>query len=322
MRSRTLQLREYSAVARGAAPREQNVLIPGISSPAQQLSKLFAYQSYFDSTLLERAILTQTRNEPIVASTAAEEQIPGYAIGLHPSSQTPVAIQFKIGAQKSSSQAIILKPGQVVRPYGLPKGVSDGSFSGFVWGLPFGWLGGGQATILVFQTPDADVAWPGDSEVIFHRQRMQILAQAALPAAAPKNWPLRFPWLQAIRGTDSVSQQGDALISVARPTRVIMRLRVSTLAAAATMRIIFHETNDFDLDEDGAVIANQVGFIDQTWDLFASAGAAGNLATQYPYIEIDDIISRLAADNGGIQLMAMDAALNSLYVDVVRYGRL
>src|SRR5260221_7507391 len=161
-------LREYNAVARSEASPQTRSILPETSAPVQQISRLFLYQSYFDSTLLQNAILEQTRNSPIVESTVQENQIPGYAIGLHPSSQTPVAIQFKLGAQPSSSQAIVLKPGQVVRPHGLPRGMNSGAFSGFRWGLPFGWLGGGVATLLVFSTPDADVSWPGTPEVIFH----------------------------------------------------------------------------------------------------------------------------------------------------------
>jgi hypothetical protein len=41
---------------------------------------------------------------------------PGYVIGLHPSSQTPIAIEFRMGeGQKSSDAPLILKPGQIGR---------------------------------------------------------------------------------------------------------------------------------------------------------------------------------------------------------------
>lgn len=319
------QFRDYAAIAEaapGIEPNDQKSVLPDTHSPCQQMSRIFEFQSYFDNTLLQTAILSQRRNSPIVESTAKEEQVPGYAIGLHPSSQTPIALQFKIGGQPTSSQAIILKPGMVVRPHGLPRDKKTGSFSGFVWGLPFGWLGGGLATILVFQTPDADVAWPGNPEVIFHRTRMQITNAAGLPAGiAPKNWPTRFPWTQAFQGASSVSQQGTSQIAV-EPTKVIMRLRLASLAAANTMRIVFQETNDFDLDSAGAVIATPAGFVEQVWGTYAAAGGAGNLSTQYPYIILGQDVTRLAAENGGVVLQDMTGGLVNQYIDVVRYGRL
>ena len=270
----------FEQVARGERSPEVRPLMPDSASPAQQISRVFTQQSYFDDALLEKAILAQKRNEPIVQSTFKEEQIPGYAIGLAPWSQTVVAIQFKIGGQPTSSQALVLKPGQIVRPHGLPRGMASGSFSGFAWGLPFGWLGGGLATIIVFQTPDADASWPGDSEVVFHRTRMRIKAPAAAPTNALKNWPLRFPWTQALQGANSVPQQGQPAVAITQPTQVLMRLRLTTLAAPATMRIIAHESNDFDLDSAGAVITSPSGFIDFTWPSFAAAGiGAGNLIT-------------------------------------------
>lgn len=314
----------FEQAARGERSPEVRPLIADSNSPVQQISKVFRFQSYFDSTLLERAILAQKRNEPIVQSTFEEVQIPGYAIGLAPWSQTVVAMQFKVGGQATSSQPVILKPGQVVRPHGLPRGMTSGSFSGFAWGIPFGWLGGGLATIFVFQTPDADVNWPGDSEVIFHRTRMIVKAPASAPTNAPKNWPLRFPWTQASQGTNSVPQQGQPAAAIAQPTQVLMRLRLTTLAAPATMRIIVHESNDFDLDSAGAVIATPSGFIDFTWPSFAAAGiGAGNLITHYPMFELPTPLARLAADDGGLALVDLSGgSLADAYVDFVRYGRL
>lgn len=311
---------DFHAVARSERSPNVRSISPETSSPVQQLTRQFKFQSYLHDTFLQQAILNQPRNEPIVPSTLKDEQISGYAIGLHPSSQTPVAIQFDVGAQPSSSAAIILKPGQLVRPHGLPAGMDSGAFSGFRWGLPFGWLGGGVATLLVFSTPDADVAWPGDPELIFHRQRMQILAAGDIGTDAPYNWPLRFPWPRAVNGEENIPQQGQAQISV-QPTRVILRLRLDELLAPATMRIVFQSTNDFDLNSAGDVVDSPVGFIDHTWDTFASVGA-GKLGTQYPYVELGQVISRLAADNGGVQLIALDSEIEDAFVDVVRYGTL
>jgi hypothetical protein len=281
---------------------------------------VFNFQSYFDDTLLERAILQQLTNDPIVASTQKEEQVAGYAIGLHPASQTPVAVQFKIGGQPTSSQAITLKPGQIVRPHGLPPGMKQGSFSGFTWGLPFGWLGGGVATILVFQTPDSDVLWPGNPEVIFHRQRMLIADGAALPTEAPFNWPLRFPWVNAIQGTNNLNQRGQPSIAV-DPTRIMMRLRLANLAAPADMRVIYQASNDFDLDEDGLAIETPVAAFDMTWGQWASFGA-GALGTQFPFQSLPDLGWKPSADLGGVVLASQDVNLIGAFVDVVRYGRL
>ena len=313
-------LAQFKAVATTHAPSDSEPLIRQTGAPAQPLSRVFAYQSYFDNTLLSRAILPQNTNDPIVASTMKREQIPGYSLGLHPSSQTPVAVQFTLGGQTTSSQAIVLSPGQIVRPHGLPRNVQDGSFSGFTWGLPFGWLGGGLATLIVFPSADADASWQGRPEILFHRQRIQIEDLAALPANADKNWPLRFPWEEAVSGSASSLQQGSPVIAV-EPTRTILRLRLGTLAAAADMRIIYQETQDFDLDSAGAVIATPVTAYDVTWGTWASVGA-GNLGTQYQMLSLQDQGWRLGADLGGVTFASSAASLIDQYVDVCRYGKL
>lgn len=310
----------FAATARGQAPTDVRPPIPTTLGPAQQISRTFLYQSYYSDSLLEKAILTQNPNDPIVASTLKTETIPGYAIGLHPCSETPVAIVFQIGGQPSTAGAITLVPGQVVRPYGLPHEASSGSFSGFNWGLPFGWLGGGLATIVVFQTPDSDVSWGGCNEILFHRQRLVIADMAALPANASKNWPMRFPWQQALSGATSFVQKGQPNLIV-EPTKILMRLRLNTLAAPALMRIIFQGDQDFDIDSTGAQVATPVVAIDKSWGTWASAGA-GNLAAQHQLLSMDDRVFRLGADNGGVCFASSNAALIGQYVDVARYGKL
>jgi len=324
------QFDEFSQIARAEASPQTRSIMPETGSPAQQMSRFFVNQSFFDDVLRERAILPQRPNEPIVASTFKEEQVPGYAIGLHPASETPIAVQFKVGGQKTSSQALILRPGQIVRPHGQPKGVVDGSFSGFAWGLPFGWLGGGLATILVYQTPDADGAWIGNSEVAFHHSRYQIVAPGALPANAPTNWPLHFPWTQALQGAGSIIQTGKAAIAITSPTRLIMRLRLPSLAAPATMRFVFQVTSDFDRDGAGAPILTPVGFVEFTWPSYAASGGAGNLGTQFPYFELAGPIIRFGTDGdtpnpplGGMQLMdTSGGALTGAFVDITRFGHI
>lgn len=316
---------EFSQIARAekSPVASMGAVLPETSSPVQQVSRIFDIQSYFDNVLLERALSSQNRNSPIVEGTVREEQIPGYAIGLHPSSQTPVAVQFKIGGQPTSSQAITLVPGQIVRPHGLPRGMDHAHFSGFYWGLPFGWLGGGLATLLVFQTSDADAAWNGRSEVLFHRQRMQIVdAAAATDVAARYNWPLRFPWTQAIRGTDNIGQQGMAAISIGEPTRVVMSLQLGTLAAPATMRMVYWGTNDFHTDANGDVVITSSIFDEVVWPSYSAATGTGRFAAQFPFIQPDDKFVRMAADDGGVLLTSTDAALIGQYVDVDRYGKI
>lgn len=314
-------LGDYAAIARSDTTQNNRSILPDVYGPVQQISRFLPYQSYFDDTLLEKAILVQSPNEPIVRSTLQSQQTPGYAVGLHPSSQTPVAVLFNTGAQPSASQAIILKPGQIVRPHGLPPGARSGSFAGFQWGLPFGWLGGGVATILVFPTPDVDVAWPGMPEIIFHRQRMQILDQGSLlQSLAPKNWPLTFPWDSAV-GNTSLAQGGAAAVAI-EPTKVLFRLRLTSLANPATMRVVFQATEDFDIDSSGNPVLTPCGFIDHTWGSFTQTTGTGFLNTAYEIQSAAPEIVALGATDGGVRLFGLDASLANQYVDVVRYGRL
>ncbi len=321
--AQSVSLSSFAAQARGARPAiQQHTILPDTDSPGVALTQLFAYQSYFDSTLLEKAILTQSQNEPIVGSTKVTANVGGYMFGLHPSSQTPVAIRPIVGGSTASPQAIILKPGQTYRPHGRIEG-RPGHFSGFDWGLPFGWLGGGVATLYVFPASDARVEWNGDPEVLFHRQRMKIVAPAALPANASKNWPVRFPWTQALRGASSVPQSGAAIISVGTPTRVEMSLRLASMVTASTMRMLIQESNDFGLDSAGAIIPAEALFDDYVWGTYAAAGGAGNLSTHYPVQQYDGPLVRLAADDGGVCLVDISAStLTNAYVDICRYGRI
>jgi hypothetical protein len=229
-----------------------------------------------------------------------------------------VAIQFAVGGQPSQSAVLILRPGQTIRPFGLPKGRTHGAFSGFTWGLPFGWLGGGMATIFVFQTPDSDGAWPGDPEVVFHRQRMKIYAPADYPGTI-YNWPMRFPWPNALLGSNSTPQGGKPQLAITQPTRVSMRLRMTSLANPADMRIIMQSTNEFE-DNNGAV-ATTASYQDVTWGSFTAAGGAA--PTTYPVQQIESNVARLSADDGKFVLVDLSGGtLAAQYVDVVRWGRL
>jgi len=300
-----------------------------VLSPAIQLPKLYPFQSFYDSTQLQNAILSAPSNSPIIKATEAESQLKGYAVGLHPSSQTPLAVRFKSGDRVSASATYMLKPGQVIRPSGRPAAQSA-AFNGFLYGLPFGWLGGGLATLFVFQTPDADVLWHGNPEVLFHRMRVPIKQPADLTAGgsfnnAPLNWPMRFPWSQALQGTAQVIQKGQSILAITEPTKTILVLRgAASLAAAANMRIIYQATNDFGLDSTGAIILTNPIFEDITWGNWTSLGTSGNLATQNEFQVLAGGLTRLAADDGGVVFVDASgtAALSGLFVDVARYGRL
>ena len=289
-----------------------------LSEAAMQLTQDFRLQSYFDDVLLERAILEQSTNDAIVDSTAQESQLPGYGFGLHPSSQTPIAVQV------NKDPPFLLKPGQVLFPTGQ-------RFESFRWGLPFGWLGGGVATLIVFQSKEATVYWGEGAEVLFHRVRIPILQPADVTALANnnarKNWPFRFPWTQALRGASSVPQRGKPVVAIAQPTRVAMALRGKVaLAAAAPMRMVWQGTSDF--------AANALGVADMTvpplfqnfvWPVYTSLGVSGNLSAQVPHFVYEGAIARLAADDGGVALIDGSggaAALNACFVDFCRYGKL
>lgn len=291
-------------------------------APATELSKKFGYQSYFDFTLAERAILRQPPNEAIVPSTRENSDLGGYAIGLHPSSETPIAVRFRSGQQQGSSTTYRLKPGQVLRPFGAPG--SPGKFSGFEWGLPFGWLGGGNATIIVFRTSDADVDWSDRSELIFHRMRLPILAANATVAPS-SNWPTRFPWQYALSGidaTNSYPQRGQPALAVA-PTRTLLRLRMQTVSAAAAMRVFFTGTDAFDEDNTGNIVAgNPATAVDVQWSSWASVAVAGVYTQQFQTQMFTGELERLSCNmGGGVALVDLSGGvLTGQYVDVVRYG--
>lgn len=297
------------------------------SAPAFEVTNKFLYQSYFDDTLGPQALLSQAPGSPIVQSTLATQQVTGYAVGLHPSSECPVAISFFTGGQQGGSSPYRLSPGEVIRPHGKP-GDTSGSFSGFQFGLPFGWLGGGSVLLVVLRTPDARVLWNSHPEVIYHRMRLQIVAPASIPTAAAvvPNWPHRFPWPFAVRGSNNLTQRGQPALSVT-PTNTALRLRVADMSLApADMRCLFYGTNDFDLDLNGAIASATVsGFEDITWEQTNTyAGSVGVGTTQYQtQFFSDSQLTRFAADEGGaLVLTSTDARLQSQYVDICRYGKL
>lgn len=328
----------FYGAALGQAPAVgQTTVLPDTESPVVTLTRLYPYQSYFDSALLEKALQRQNPQDPIATLTKEDLQLTGYGIGLHPSSETPVAVQLRTGGKSATSSPLVLKPGMVYFPSGTEKGYA---FSGFTFGLPFGWLGGGMATLAIYQMPSSKSAYDTNSEVIFHRTRMKVYQPAQLVAAppgagqisqAPYNWPLRFPWVEAERGAQNISQRGQATFAMVKPSKVVMVLRgLTTLAAPATMRLIFQATDDFSRDVDNAVTLTNPVSVDVTWPAFTSVGAAGNLAVQNPTLLLTDTNSstasaavRLAANQGGVVCVdTSGGALANCFVDFVRYGQL
>lgn len=310
----------YGQRARGGNDRTRDL---GVYSPCVQKSKTFLLQSYFSSTLYEQAILAQRPNEPIVASTLESEDTAGHAVGLHPSSETPVTIQFKSSSAASSgaSAPVILKPGQVLRP-------TDGPFTGFTWGLPFGWLGGGAATLIVFTTPIAIVDWDNDSrEVLFHRLRLPILAPAAVPAVASGriDWPIRFPWSNAYSTSTNLPQFGKPSIAL-NPSRVHLIVRQSSatgIAVAPTLRFILAKFDDYTLTSTGT-LSTDLAFFDAVVPTYSNPAGLVNQTALYPVIEYTSGPLLRGGDSAVVTLVDMDDGTDiaGVEVDILRYGRL
>jgi len=291
-----------------------------VDAPVVQVATSFPFQSYFDDVLMQRAIKSQRQGEPIVTSTKQTVSVAGYALALHPSSKTPVAVRFSKGGQQGDSTTYVLKPGQIIRPVGFSGG-PDQRFSGFDYGLPFGWLGGGNATLLVLRTHDADVEFIDRTEIIFHRFRTKILAQADVPdpsnvASFPYNWPTAFPWAHAFRA--NVPQQGQQSLLSVSPTRVAMSLRADSLDPA-TMRCFFSGMTDFAQDETGFCPLTDVRAFDVIWGSWASLPTPF-LTPQYQYqfIQAEGFVP--SANEGALILVDITGTLAGTYVDVVRYG--
>jgi len=313
-----MSIRKLS-VAEAQAMGVRGLALSGdVDAPAVEIAQKYTLQSYLDDTLGVAAILRQPPNEQIVPSTKKAYDLSGYALGLHPSSETPVAVQFRGGQQQGGSAVFRLKPGEVIRPFGAPG--APGKFSGFEMGLPFGWLGGGNATVVVFRTADSTVDWLDRSEVIYHRIRVPVLQPADVPAVPAYNWPTRFPWPFAVSGPNVLPQKGTPILAV-NPTRTLLRLRVADLPAAANMRVYFVGTDALAEGPTGAIDITDVAAVDVVWGTWSSIASA-NFATQYQTQYWTGELARLGANGGGVFFVddSGTAALDGLFVDVVRYG--
>jgi len=286
------------------------------------LRTIFALQTYLDSTQLSEAILSQAPNEPILSSgKQVKANVKGRVIGLHPTSQAPVAVKILSRQGSAASNTFTLAPGQF-------KNVSQNGFEGLEWGLPFGWLGGGMARLIIADDEGAFIGWSQSKvEVLTHRLRLKIVADAN-PTTTPTlagaaNWPIRFPWPNAFKynvttPTSPIPQVGLPLIAV-EPTRILLRLRVNNLAAPASMRAILQGLDSFDLASDG-VTATFTSFssVDLQWPM-----ASGGPSTPFPVIEVRDGLLLEGGDSAILTLTDLsNAALTNQFVDIARYGRI
>jgi hypothetical protein len=295
------------------------------TSPAQQITGLLPYQSYFDSTAFEAALRLQPQGQAIIGAQVSN--IAGYALGLHPSSQTPVAVRMKQG-KAGSNNVLCLKPGEVIHPTGGP----DGGFAGFEYGLPSGWLGGGAFNLHVFQSPHAHVAWLDRTELIFHRIRQPIINLASVPAAngLTYNWPNRFPWTQAKRydallGSVFPQASSTPTLSVT-PTRVLFSVR-GDVPVGAVMRVYAVGTDDFANETNPNVTPGLTSLVDAVaYDVALpswTSAASANYATQYPIVELPSQLVRLAGNSGSLIFVDANASgIAGLNIDIVRYGTL
>lgn len=299
-------------------------------SPIQVKRQDFALQSYFDDTLLNAALNFQPPGELIVPSTRQVVSSPCFGLALHPASQTPIAVRFQGGMEAQQSQTYILAPGQVVRP------AIRFPFPGFSWGLPRGWLGGGSAYLIVLKAPDAEVAWPRERpEIVYHRFRMPITAQAAIAANSfLLGLPFRFPWpfapTTANSGGQTSTSAASAVIAL-EPTRLQMKLRLTSLAAAVDMRVLVKNSMQWDqnggtpggINPDGttataSALSGEIEGVDVTWP----AGSALADAV-FPVLEILNPWARLVGDNASIALSDLgNATLTTQKVDICQIGRL
>ncbi|MFA6118122.1 MAG: hypothetical protein WC729_29315 [Sphingomonas sp.] len=297
------------------------------------LPHIFDYQSWFNTTNLAKAIAVQAAGQIIASTTKRSEDLAGYGVGLDPMSETPVALEFKGTSSKLGTSPVILKPGQVLFPFGRE---ADDHFQGFDWGLPYGWLGGGLGRLNVFRSPRAEVDWSGRPEIIIQRQRMEILAAGAdlvgynTAASVPRNWPTMFPPLGLQRaGTQAVNQAGHPAIAV-EPTKIVMRLNTpfAALASASTVRFLMYGTKGLDTTSTGALDTTYACYEDVTFPVLVEKGInATPKQSSVVVLSGDRPLVRLGCDlSAGGGVIAIDYGdgeiLGGMYLDIIRYGRL
>ncbi len=293
----------------------------------------FPWQSFFDNTQLQQALSVQPQNAAIVPSTLNSLSIGGFGVGLHPDSECPMAVRFKANAGVPDSQTMVLVPGQIVYPHACAP------FSGLDCGLPFGWLGGGTAQLVIMKTPEAAEWWAPGAEVVIQRLRMIIQADGAAPTFR-YGLPTGFPWKNALRyntasPTTPFPQGGSAIIH-AIPTRTELKLRLTVLAADALVNVIISNSSPFDEDNaDPPTLSGEEEVVPVLFPKIVGAFAyyptagfsfpvpGGALSPSAPlgYGNHSPGVL-LAGDDATFAVMneSGNAALTGAYVDIVRYG--
>lgn len=274
-----------------------------------QLAATYTFQSYFDSALLQNAILPQTVGNPIVDSTRQYAQNPGMGVALHPASQSPVAIKFKGG--DADSAVIHLTPGQKIFP---------GDFSSFDWGLPFGWLGGGAVILYVLNGKGADVEFPqSNAPIVFHRVRVPI-KNATVAAPGAPNWPRSFPWSNANRGTGggNATPQRSSPLFMIHPDVVKMQFTGTGVVLPVDLNMEIINSDGFDLRSPPDQVAGYANGV-HWWPVSFPAALGPNVAQ---VVWLEDKIARLAGDSAAVNFIDPAGALgDTAFVDCVRWGR-
>ena len=325
----------YRVIARDASPSQgdfaSEVLSYGAATP---IIFDFPLQSGYSTALLQGQILPQQSSaNGIDPSTENPQQIAGVGFALSPYSETPVAVLPDIVGGASNGAATMLKPGQVFYP--------GGTFRSFRFGLPYGWLGGGLANMLVLREHVGYAFWTGEPEVLFHAVTVPVYQTTGAPAAAAvvPNWPTRFPWRQALSTFSGGNVQfplPPALVVV--PTKYVLRLRVAAIPAGATIRLTLGQTRDFDtpiiaagvnpqLPTYGTEIAltTQGASYDLLWNAWAQSGLTigGVAQVEYPMQTLAAELLRGGGDKAILTAVDLHNNLGSTqYLDIARYGRI
>lgn len=312
------------------AVKKINQVIPDQSAPALELAFSFAQQSLiqpFGSSITDfsYSILPQPVNQPIVPSTKSTKQLSGYALALAPDSQCPVAVVFRAGGQPINSNPVVIMPGQIIRPHGVPRKYDahePASFSAFDFGLPFGWLGGGIGRVLVFRTEDSLLRYipNGTTDRLFHTESFKILAADA--TTIKPNWPKNFPWVSAKSQLDStgavvtnVTAQGGPGTIAVRPSYVILELTCNAagLANAANVDVYMHYTAP------GQTTANAVPVYDQITFPTCPNGSNSYLIVNSSS-SAGGILNAFADGYAFVNFVSGDATIQGYTINAYRYG--
>ena len=285
-----------------------------MSKSIVQLAATFTIQSYFDNVLLQNAILPAGVGNPIIDSTRQYAQNPGFGVALHPASKSPVAIKFHGG--DADTAVVHLTPGQKI--------MTTGEFKGFDWGLPFGWLGGGAVQLYVLGK-GADVEFPDAmSPILFHRMRLQIVNGSGPPAIPGNpNWPLAFPWSNAIRkfGALTVPQPASPLFQLTPDVTIVRYGPAGTaLAASLDLNIAFVNIGVLDMNSPPDQAAGYGATTGQiSWFPITIPFAPGpNIAS---LVWLQPEVGHFAGDQAAVTFYDPASGVGGNYIDVARYGK-